>query len=210
MKVRKKVEKIIEILDNLYPTPQCSLTYDTPFQLLVATRLSAQCTDARVNMVTPKLFSRFPDAKSFQNADVSEVEDLIRSTGFFREKAASIIAFSAIIAEKYQGELPKTQEELTALPGVGRKTANLVLYEVYGIPGLVIDTHAKRLSYRLGLTKNTEPYRVEKDLEPIIPKAVQTRFCHQLIHHGRAVCDARKPKCDLCALRDYCTYGNEK
>ena len=207
MKDRKKVEKIIEILDILYPTPHCSLTYDTPFQLLVATRLSAQCTDARVNIVTPRLFSRFPDAESFRNADIEEIEALIRSTGFFREKAASIKAFSAILADSYGGMLPKTQEELTALPGVGRKTANLVLWEVYGIPGLVIDTHAKRLAYRLGLTKNTDPYRVEKDLEPLIPKPVQTLFCHRLIHHGRAVCDARKPKCEVCALKEYCTYG---
>lgn len=209
MNQAKKVEKIMEILDNLYPQATCALSFETPFQLLVSVRLSAQCTDARVNMVTPALFARFPDAQSFAEADLCEIEDLIRSCGFYHDKARSIQEFSAIIAEKYHGEPPRTLEELTALPGVGRKTANLILYEVYGIPGLVIDTHAKRLSKRLGLTASDDPIKVERDLEPIVPKAKQTIFCHQLIYHGRAVCKAQKPLCENCALRTLCGYGKQ-
>lgn len=173
-------------------------------QLLVAVILSAQCTDARVNMVTPALFTRFPDARALADAPREELESLIKSTGFFRSKAKHIQECCRMLVEKYNGELPRTIEEFTQLPGVGRKTANVVLGEVFRIPGITVDTHVGRLSRRLGLTTHKDPEKVERDLMAIIPKESWIDFSHQLILHGREVCAARRPQCDACALRQWC------
>lgn len=200
----KKIDLLIEKLEELYPEAECSLEYDNPLQLLISTQLSAQCTDARVNMVTPALFTRFPDAKAFAEADVSEVEELIKSTGFYRNKAKNIVACCQRILSEFGGEVPDTMEALLSLAGVGRKTANLVLGDAFGKPSVVVDTHCIRLSNRLGLTKNKDPEKIEKDLRKILPPEKSGAFCHRLVYHGRAVCNARKPKCIECTLRDLC------
>ena len=200
----KKIDVIIEKLKELYPVAECSLDYENPLQLLISTQLSAQCTDARVNMVTPALFARFPDAKSFAEADVTEVEELIKSTGFYHNKAKNIVACCQRILTKYGGEVPDTMEDLLSLAGVGRKTANLVLGDAFGQPSVVVDTHCIRLTNRLGLTKNKEPEKIEKDLRKILPPSESSDFCHRLVLHGRAVCPARKPKCEICTLKDLC------
>ncbi len=200
----KKIDAIIEELEKLYPVAECSLDYENPLQLLISTQLSAQCTDARVNMVTPVLFARFPDAKAFAEADVKEVEDLIKSTGFYRNKAKNIVACCQRILSEFGGEVPDTMEDLLSLAGVGRKTANLVLGDAFGQPSYVVDTHCIRLTNRLGLTKNKDPEKIEKDLRRILPPSKSGDFCHRLVLHGRAVCPARKPKCDQCTLKDLC------
>ncbi|MBE7056918.1 MAG: endonuclease III [Ruminococcaceae bacterium] len=199
-----KIDVIIEKLEELYPVAECSLDYENPLQLLISTQLSAQCTDARVNMVTPALFARFPDVKSFAEADVTEVEELIKSTGFYRNKAKNIVACCQRILSEYGGEVPDTMEDLLSLAGVGRKTANLVLGDAFGKPSVVVDTHCIRLTNRLGLTKNKDPEKIEKDLWRILPPEKSSAFCHRLVLHGRAVCPARKPKCDQCVLGDVC------
>lgn len=197
--------EVLTRLKRLYPDATCSLTYDTPVQLLVATILSAQCTDDRVNKVTPALFQRFPDAAAFAGADLAELEDLIRSTGFYRNKAKNIQGACRMITEKYGGEVPKRMEQLLELPGVARKTANVVLAHAYGInAGVTVDTHVKRLSRRLGLTEHTDPVKVERDLMPLLPVEDWENWSIRLIYHGRAVCDARKPACDRCQLADLC------
>ncbi len=201
----QKVPPIAKELERLYPDAECSLTYKTPFQLLISTQLAAQCTDARVNTVTPALFERFPDAAAFAAADVSEIEEMIRSTGFFRNKAKNIKSCSRDICERFGGELPDTMEELTSLAGVGRKTANLVLGDAFHKPSYVIDTHAIRLLGRMGLTQNTDPAAIEQDLRRILPPDEDNptesgNFCHRLVLHGRAVCTARKPRCGDCSL----------
>jgi endonuclease-3 len=201
---RRRVRQILQILNELYPQPRTALEYRTPVQLLVAVILSAQCTDARVNMVTPALFTRFPDARALADAPREELESLIKSTGFFRSKAKHIQECCRMLVEKYNGELPRTIEEFTQLPGVGRKTANVVLGEVFRIPGITVDTHVGRLSRRLGLTTHKDPEKVERDLMAIIPKESWIDFSHQLILHGRQVCAARRPQCDACALRPWC------
>lgn len=197
--------EILTRLKRLYPDATCSLTYDTPVQLLVATILSAQCTDDRVNKVTPALFQRFPDAVAFAGADLAELEALIRSTGFYRNKAKNIQGACQLITEKYGGEVPQRMEQLLELPGVARKTANVVLAHAYGInAGVTVDTHVKRLSQRLGLTEHTDPVKVERDLMPLLPVEDWENWSIRLIYHGRAVCDARKPACDRCQLADLC------
>lgn len=199
-----RIEEILKRLDQLYPKVRSALNFSNPLQLLIATILSAQCTDARVNLVTPALFKRFQTAKNFAQAKLEEIELLIRSTGFFKNKAKSIQTSCKIIEEKYHGEVPSTLEELTELPGVGRKTANVVLGNVFGVPGITVDTHLKRVSYRLGLTKNADPVKIEFDLMKIIPKPKWTKFSHQIIYHGRQVCKARKPECETCLLNEIC------
>jgi endonuclease-3 len=201
---RRRLRRILKVLEELYPQPRTALEYQTPVQLLVAVILSAQCTDARVNLVTPALFARFPDAKSLAEAPRDELEALIKSTGFFRSKAKHIQECCRALVEKYQGELPRTLEELTALPGVGRKTANVVLGEIYRTPGITVDTHVGRLSRRLGLTSHKDPEKVERDLMELIPRDRWIDFSHQLILHGRQVCSARRPQCDQCRLRPWC------
>lgn len=201
---KKKIMPIIGELKRLYPDAACSLDYDDPLQLLISTRLSAQCTDARVNMVTPALFARYPDCKAFAEADVHELEEIIKSTGFFRAKARNIIDCCNQLLERHGGKVPDTMEELTALAGVGRKTANLVLGDAFGKPSYVVDTHAIRLTNRLGLTDTKDPEKIEADLRTIVPEEESGDFCHRLVDHGRAVCKAQRPDCEACTLKPYC------
>lgn len=204
MKQSEKVNFIVEQLELLYPDAHCSLDYQKPYELLIATRLSAQCTDARVNQVTPILFKKYPTLESFAAADFEELCEIVHPCGFFRGKAKSIIEMSQTILEKHGGKVPDTMEELTALSGIGRKTANLILGDIYGKPAIIADTHCIRIANRLGLVKDKRPEKVEERLKKIIPPERQTKFCHNLVHHGRAVCDARKPLCDSCPLRCVC------
>lgn len=191
-------------LKKVYPEAKCALEFKSPLQLLIATILSAQCTDARVNMVTPALFKRFPSARDFADGDIHEIEEMIRTAGFFRAKARSIQETCRLIVERFAGSVPATMEELLQLRGVARKTANVVLGNAFGIPGLPVDTHVGRLSRRLGLTKNTDPVKVEKDLSALLPAREWTMFAHRLISHGRAICQARTPNCVECVLSDQC------
>ena len=200
----KQIDEIIKRLEELYPEAECSLDYVDPLQLLISTQLAAQCTDARVNLVTPALFARYPDAKAFAHADIHELEELIKSTGFYHNKAKNIIACCQRLCEVYGGQVPDTMEDLLSLAGVGRKTANLVLGDAFGQPAVVVDTHCIRLSGRLGLTVHKEQEKIEKDLRRILPPNKSNDFCHRLVLHGRAVCNARKPKCDICTLSDLC------
>jgi endonuclease-3 len=203
--------KILEILRKTYPDAHCELDHDGPFQLLVATILSAQCTDVRVNMVTPALFKKYPDAKSLAAAKQEDVEELIRSTGFFRNKARNLIAAAKAIAQQHHGEVPIDLETLTNLPGVGRKTANVVLGNAFGIEaGIVVDTHVARLSQRLGLTKQKDPVKIERDLVKVIPQDTWTLWSHLLISHGRRRCMARSPDCPHCELCDLCPSADQK
>lgn len=204
MTKKERVVEIIRVFDKLYPEAECSLTYKDPIQLLVAAQLSAQCTDARVNIVTETLFQKYKSVHDFAKANLEELQEDIRSTGFFRNKARNIKNCCKMIIDQFNGIVPDNMDDILKLPGVGRKTANLILGDVYGIPGIVVDTHAKRLSKRIGLTKNEDPEKIEYDLMKIVPKSEWTRFCHQLVLHGRALCTARKPKCTECAINDYC------
>ena len=194
----------MEALKQLYPNAKCSLNAKTPFQLLVATRLSAQCTDARVNLVTPALFERFPDAESFQSAPIEEVEALIKSCGLYKTKARDLKRLSQVLVDEYSGELPKTLEELVKLPGVGRKTANLICGDVYGLPAVVADTHCIRISNRLGLADNRDPKKVEMQLKALLPPKESNAFCHRLVLFGREICTARAPKCEGCPMNAFC------
>ncbi len=208
MKKKKDILALIEALKDLYPDASCSLEYEKPYELLFATRLAAQCTDERVNKVTPGLYGRFPTLEALAGADVSEVEELIHSTGFFRAKARDIVAASNLLLEVYGGVVPARMEELLKLPGVGRKTANLILGDVYHTPGVVVaDTHCIRISGRLGLTDGTkDPGKVEEQLRKVLPPEESNNFCHRLVLHGRAVCMARGPACERCILRHLCDY----
>lgn len=202
---KQRALEILVRLKRLYPEASCTLNYETPVQLLVATILSAQCTDERVNLVTPELFRRFPDAVALANAEVSELEQLVRSTGFYRNKAKNIQAACRQIVSEYGGQVPQTMEELLKLPGVARKTANVVLAHAYGIhAGVTVDTHVKRLSQRLGLTQHSDPIRIERDLMQLLPQPDWENWSIRLIYHGRAVCTARNPACDGCVLADLC------
>ena len=199
---------IIEELKRLYPQGICSLNYPKPYELLFSVRLAAQCTDERVNQVTPALFARYPTLESLAEADVSEVETYIHSTGFFRAKARDIVAASRMMVEEFGGRVPDNMEDLLKLPGVGRKTANLILGDVYHTPGVVVaDTHCIRISGKLGLTDGTtDPAKVEAQLRAILPPEESNDFCHRLVLHGRAVCTARKPDCQNCTLRPWCAF----
>ncbi|CAN5307814.1 endonuclease III [soil metagenome] len=189
----------------MYPESRCSLTHRDPFELLVATILSAQCTDARVNEVTPALFARYPDAAALADANTAELEELIRPTGFFRNKARSLLGMAQALVDEHGGEAPRDVGELTALPGVGRKTANVVRGVVWGdADGVVVDTHVKRISRRLGLTRETDPVKIEADLMKLIPEEERVVFTHRMIDHGRGVCVARNPRCEICDLSDIC------
>jgi len=206
----KKVRagKILADLKLLYPNAKCSLDHASPLQLLVATILSAQCTDVRVNMVTPKLFAAYPDARALAAASQEDIEKLIQSTGFFRSKAKALRQTAQSLVELHGGEVPQTMAELTAFAGVGRKTANVVLGNAFGQNvGIVVDTHVGRLSLRLGLTKQTNAVKVEQDLVKLIPQSDWTVFSHLLIYHGRAVCLARSPRCSQCTLLAHCPTG---
>lgn len=194
----------VERLKEEYPGAVCSLNYTEPLQLLIATRLSAQCTDARVNLVTPALFERFPTLEAFCEGTEEEVAELVRSCGFYRAKAKDIIGMCRMIRDEFGGRVPDTIEDLTRLPGVGRKTANLIVGDIYGKPAVVTDTHCIRISNRIGLTKNKDPRKVEDDLRAILPEEESNNFCHRLVIHGRAVCTARKEKCEQCCLAEVC------
>ncbi|MBR3268517.1 MAG: endonuclease III [Oscillospiraceae bacterium] len=204
MKLKEKAVLICDLLDELYPDAVCSLQYDEPYQLMIATRLSAQCTDARVNLVTPELFAKFPTLSAFADADLIELEEAVKPCGFYRAKAKSIKEMCQRVRDVYGGKVPDRMEDLLTLSGIGRKTANLLLGDVYGQTAVVTDTHCIRISGRLGLTKRHAPEQVEADLRKVLPPARSSRFCHQIVHFGRDVCTARNPKCEDCALKTYC------
>lgn len=201
---RQRVKKIRDGLAKLYPDAHCALHHNDALELLIATILSAQCTDERVNKVTPALFKKYPDARAFADSDQAELEEMIRSTGFFRNKATNIRACCKALVENHGGDVPRTMEELVPLPGVGRKTANVILGNAFDIPGIPVDTHVGRLSRRMGLTENEDPVKVESDLMELIPKDEWTMFGHRMIFHGRQICQSRKPKCDECILNRVC------
>jgi endonuclease-3 len=203
-----KAERAPEIrrrLQKAYPDAHCALDFSNPYELTVATILSAQCTDKRVNMVTPELFRRYPTPAALAAADPADVEEIIKSTGFFRAKTKSLIGMATAVDEKHDGAIPAKMDELVKLPGVGRKTANVVLGNAFDVNvGVVVDTHVTRVSQRLGLTKQTDPVKIEQDLMKLFPQAGWTMLSHLFIEHGRQVCDARKPKCEVCPLSDLC------
>ena len=206
----KRVAAILAKLDEAYPNATCELNHNNAFQLLMATILSAQCTDVRVNQVTETLFRKYPDAKAFAYATPTELQQEIRPTGFFRNKTKSVMGASQGILENFGGEVPRTMEEILTLPGVARKTANVVLGTAYGIPsGIVVDTHVQRIANRLDLTRNEDPKKIEQDLMQVIPKDKWILFSHQIIWHGRRICQARKPKCMDCNLESLC-YAKDK
>ena len=205
MKQNHEINEIIGILEGLYPDALCSLQYEKDYELLFAVRLSAQCTDARVNMVTPALFARFPTLESFAEADPAEVGEYIHSCGFFNSKSKDLVACAKILLEKHGGKVPATMEELTALPGIGRKTANLILGDVYGEPSYVCDTHCIRITGRLGITDGSkDPLQVERQLRVALPPEESGDFCHRMVLFGRDTCTARSPKCGECPLRALC------
>ena len=208
MRTPEQVSEIVRLLLEEYPEASCTLDYGKDYELLFSVRLAAQCTDERVNRITPALFERFPTLESFAEADVEEVEDYVRSCGFFRSKARDIVACAQVLLEKHGGKVPGTMEELTALPGVGRKTANLILGDVFRVPGsVVVDTHCIRLSNRLGLVDGLkEPEKIERELRKLLPPERSSDFCHCIVLHGRAVCDARKPLCEKCCVRHLCQH----
>ena len=208
MRTPEQVSEIVRLLLAEYPMADCTLDWGKDYELLFSVRLAAQCTDERVNKITPALFARFPTLESFAEADVAEVEEYVHSCGFYHAKARDIVACSQVMLEKYHGELPRTMEELTALPGVGRKTANLILGDVFKVPGsTVVDTHCIRISNRLGLVDNIkEPVKIEMALRRILPPESSSDFCHCIVLHGRAVCDARKPACERCCVRHLCQH----
>lgn len=208
MRTPQQVQEIVRLLLEEYPLADCTLDWQKDYELLFSVRLAAQCTDERVNKVTPALFERFPSLEAFAEADVEEVEKYVHSTGFYRAKARDIVACSQMLLQKHGGKVPGTMEELVALPGVGRKTANLILGDVFKIPGsTVVDTHCIRISNRLGLVDGTkDPVKIEMALRQILPPEHSSDFCHCIVLHGRAVCDARKPACDKCCLRHLCQH----
>lgn len=204
MRKKERTTEAVKRLEALYPDAICSLTYTDAFQLLIATRLSAQCTDKRVNMVTPALFAEFPDAKSMGEAPLSRVEELIKTCGLYKTKAKDLVAIGKEITERFGGKVPDTIEELTTLPGIGRKTANLVCGDIYGKPAVVTDTHFIRLCNRLGLVETTNPLSVEKQMRKLLPPEKSNDFCHRTVLFGRDVCTARKAHCENCVLADIC------
>lgn len=204
--LKKKVKRISKKLFEAYPEAACSLDYQEPLQLLIATILAAQCTDRRVNIVTKDLFQKYESVEDFANANIEELEQAIKSTGFYRNKAKNIIACCNKLIKEHDGRVPDSMEALTALPGVGRKTANVILSNIYGIPGVIVDTHCIRLSNRIGLTEQEDPVKIEQELMEIIPRKDWSKFSNSLVYHGRAICDARKPLCDLCPISEDCKY----
>ena len=203
--MKKRTRQILDILDEQYGTEyRCYLNYETPWQLLIATMLSAQCTDSRVNIVTESLFKKYPSASAFASTDLKELEQDIKPTGFYHNKAKNIISCMKDIVDKYDGEVPKSLEELTSLAGVGRKTANVIRGNIYHEPSVVVDTHVKRISNRLGLTKNQDPEKIEQDLMKELPKDHWILYNIQIITFGRTICTARSPRCEECFLQKYC------
>lgn len=209
MRKKDKMQVIHDYLCETYGDTPCTLDFKNPFELMVSACLAAQCTDARVNLVTPTLFKRYPTVEAFAKADTADVEEIIRSTGFFRNKAKNIVACANVLIYKFDGQVPDNMEDLLSLPGVGRKIANLILGDVFGKPCIVVDTHCKRITYLLGLTKNTDPTKIESDLKKIVDPAYGSLFCHQLVEHGRNICIARRPQCSLCGMNNVCDYYNK-
>ena len=208
MKSVKEINAIIQELKVLYPDAECSLDYKKDYELLFSVRLAAQCTDARVNLVTPALFARYPSLEAFAEADVDEVGQYVHSTGFWRAKARDMVACAKMLLERFDGKVPDNMDDLLSLPGVGRKTANLILGDIYGQEGYVCDTHCIRITGRLGITDGSkDPLKVEQQLRACIPPEESNDFCHRMVLHGRAVCIARGPQCETCTLRDLCDHG---
>lgn len=208
MKSANEINAIIQELKVLYPDAECSLDYKKDYELLFSVRLAAQCTDARVNLVTPALFARYPSLEAFAEADVDEVGQYVHSTGFWRAKARDMVACAKMLLERFDGKVPDNMDDLLSLPGVGRKTANLILGDIYGQEGYVCDTHCIRITGRLGITDGSkDPLKVEQQLRACIPPEESNDFCHRMVLHGRAVCMARGPQCETCTLRDLCDHG---
>jgi endonuclease III len=207
---RVRASEIVKLLEQAYPDAACALKHRNPFELLVATILSAQCTDKMVNQVTPRLFARFRDARALADAPPAEVERIIQPTGFFRQKTKSIQAAARDIVERFGGSVPGTLEELVTLRGVGRKTANVVLGDAFGVPGLTVDTHMTRVNRRLGLTHSEDPVKIERDLMALVPEEQWTLYSHRVIHHGRVCCEARRPQCERCPLRAHCPWPDSR
>jgi len=201
---KKRVLRILNTLRHHYPGVRCALEFSNPMELLVATVLSAQCTDKRVNLVTPSLFRKYRDASDYAAADPSELEEAIRSTGFYKNKAKHIRAAAGEIVRRHGGKVPRRLEDLVALPGVGRKTANVILGNAFAVPGIAVDTHMIRVNRRLGLTDEQDPVKIERDLMALVPRRDWTRYSHWIIHHGRVCCSARRPRCPICPVREYC------
>ena len=201
-----EISELIRILAECYPEAYCALEYSKDYELLFSARLSAQCTDARVNTITPELFARYPTLESIANADVSEIESIIFSCGFFRSKARDIVDAAAMLLLEFGGRVPDTMDELLRLPGVGRKTANLMLGDIHNKPAVVVDTHCIRLSNRIGLVATKDPLKIEIELREILPPEASSDFCHRLVLHGREVCTARNPACDVCRIASLCNY----
>lgn len=209
LEVKKRVRKIFHRLVETYPDARCALHFSTPWELLVATVLSAQCTDKIVNRVTPDLFQKYPSPKDFASAKASEIEKIIRSTGFYRNKTKNILGAVKKVLERFGGEVPARMEDLVTIPGVGRKTANVVLGNAFGIPGIPVDTHMIRINRLLGLTRHTDPVKIELDLMKLVPKKNWTMYSHLIIHHGRVRCFAGRPDCPHCEIRDLCPFGRK-
>ncbi len=209
MEPAAKIGPILQLLDEHYPRVHVTLDFRNPLELLVATILSAQCTDERVNRVTPAIFAKYPSAADYARAPLEELERDIYQTGFYHNKARSLKGLGQALVEQHRGQVPASLEELVKLPGIGRKTANVILGNAFGIPGIVVDTHCGRVSQRLGLTRAKDPVKIEFDLMPLVPKERWTRFSLQLIWHGRAICTARDPQCPRCPLLPYCDYGQK-
>lgn len=205
--LQNRALQIIECMKQEYPDAQCSLEYVDPLQLLISVRLAAQCTDARVNMVTPALFAKYPDAQSFAQAELADVEELIKSCGLYKTKARDLIALGKMLVADFGGEVPGSMEALLKLPGIGRKTANLVLGDIFGLPAVVCDTHCIRLTNLMGLTTGKDPYKCELQLRELLPPEESNNFCHRTVLHGRAVCVARRPQCAVCCVRGLCDYA---
>ncbi len=207
MRTPEQIKEIIERLEAEYPIAECSLDYEKGYELLFATRLAAQCTDERVNKITPALYSRYPTLAAIAAADITELEEIIRSCGFYHSKASDIIKCANVLIDVFGGRVPDTMEELISLPGVGRKTANLILGDVFGKPAVVVDTHCIRLTNRIGLVDNLkDPTKIEMELRELLPPEKSSDFCHRMVLHGRAVCPARKPLCEKCCIRHACAY----
>lgn len=208
--MKKDVTKIIEELKDMYPEAKCSLDFSTPFEMGIAVMLSAQCTDERVNKITPILFAKYKKPEDYIKATLEEIEDIIKPCGFYKNKAKNLKGYAKNIIEKYKGQMPETIEELMELPGIGRKSANVIMLEAFNNPqGIAIDTHAKRISNRIGLSKEKEPSKIEKDLIKQIPKRYFKDVNHLLVWHGRKICNARKPKCEECGVNKYCDLYNK-
>lgn len=209
---KNDIKKLLDILDEEYKEAKCGLDYTGPLDLTVALILAAQCTDKRVNMIRPIVFTKYPTVYELANANISELEDIIHSCGFYKNKAKNIIKMANDVVNKYGGNVPNTMEKLTALPGIGRKSANIILQECFDITeGIAVDTHVTRITKKLGLTENSDPINIEKDLMKILPERYWNKINHMLVNHGRAICNAKKPKCDICPVNHICvSYKNSK